>query len=166
MILSSIAKTVVPLWVKIAAVAALAASLIGFGFVKGMEHVYKNQAKEVPKIVYVQGKVTTKVVTKYVKQAQTIQKQGEELKKEGQSYAIKFPSDDYIFNNYYVWLYDGSLTGSVPPLSSGESANPSGITVSEALAVSIVNNTAARMWKNRALACEEWTQKQEEEGLK
>lgn len=161
-----LSNVILPVWVKPVAYAVAAVALVGFGYTKGIEHVYKGQRAATTQLVYKQGKVTTKVVTKYVKVAEKIKSQGEDLKKEGQGYAIKFPSDNYIFNNYYVRLYDSSITGSVPALSGGDTAEPSGVSVSESLSVSLINNVAGRMWKNRALACEEWAEQQEKASVK
>lgn len=161
-----LSNVVLPEWAKYVAVVLLAAAIWGHGYTKGMERAYNSQLNEVSRIVYLQGKTTTKVVTKYIKQANEIEKKAEEVKHEGQSYDIKFPTDDYIFNNYFVRVYDDSLGLYVPSLSSGTDADPSGVGVSEVLEASVNNNLAGRLWEIRARSCEEWAKKQEEESVK
>jgi hypothetical protein len=157
---------VLPVWAKYVAGALLVAAVWGHGYTKGMERAYNTQLNEVTKIVYKQGKTTTKVVTKYIKQATEVEKKAEEIKHEGQAYPIKFPDDDYVFNNYFVRVFNESIGKSFPSLSSGADADPSGVGVSEVLDVSINNNTAGLIWELRAKSCEEWAKKQEEESVK
>jgi hypothetical protein len=157
---------VLPVWAKYVAGALLAAAVWGHGYTKGMERAYNAQLNEVTKIVYKQGKTTTKVVTKYIKQAAEVEKKAEEIKHEGQAYPIKFPDDDYVFNNYFVRVFNESLGMSFPSLSSGADADPSGVEVSEVLEASVNNNFAGKLWEIRAKSCEEWAKKQEEESVK
>lgn len=157
---------IIPWWVKYVAMAIAALALVSFGYIKGIDHEVNQQNKEVAKVVYLQGKVTTKVITKYIKQEQKIKEQGDKLKQEGQSYAIQFPNDHYIFNNYFVSLYDSSITDSIPSLSEGNSSEPSGVGVSQVLQSAINNNTAGRLWEQRAKSCEEWVKNQEELNVK
>jgi len=157
---------VLPFWVKYVAIAVLATVIYGWGYTNGLQKVYKEQANAVPQIVYKQGKVTTKVITKYIKIKEKQDKIDKEIRNEGNSYAIRFPDDSYTFNNEFVRLYDNSITGSVSTLSSREPAGDSGVSVSEAVPVMVENNIIGRQWKQRALQCEEWAKTQEEESVK
>jgi len=157
----TLSNIVFPAWVKYAAIAGLVVAVWGHGYVKGLDRYVHKAAIADTKIIVKQGKVTEKVVYKYIKESKKIEEQGKALQKEGQSYEIKFPNDNYVFNNYFTWLYDGSISDSVPPLSSGNAADPSGVGVSEAIPVFLNNNTAGRMWEQRAKACEAWAEEQE-----
>jgi hypothetical protein len=156
----NLSNFIIPPWAKYVAGAFLVAAVWGHGYVKGLDHNVANQVQAGQKLVFKQGKVTTKIITKYVKIQNDIKEKGDELKQEGQSYAIKFPNDKYVFNNEFVRLYDNSL-GFVSPLSSGESSNPSGVEVPQLLSSSINNNTAGLLWEQRAKTCEAWAQEQE-----
>lgn len=160
--LPSLSNLVLPFWAKYVAGAVLIAAVFGFGYVKGIERVYDKQQVADTKIIVTQGKVTTKVITKYIKVKEKQDPIDKEIVNEGQAYAIDFPSDTYSFNNWYVRLHDSSVTGSVPPLSSGDDTDPSGISVAKQLNVAINNNIAGRQWKERALTCEEWAKEQED----
>lgn len=155
-----ITNLIIPPWAKYVALAGLFVAVWFHGYVKGLEKSANVQIVETIKIIKQQGEVTTKVVTKYVEKAKAQEKVTETIKKEGQSYAIKFADDNYIFNNYFVRLYDASITGSLPALSSGDDADPSGVEVSEVLGVSIHNNSVGKTWELRAKACEEWVNEQ------
>jgi hypothetical protein len=160
--LPNLSNVVLPFWAKYVAGAVLVVAVFSFGYVKGIERVYDKQQVGETKIIVKQGKVTTRIITKYIKEKEKQNPKDEEIKHEGQSYAIKFPADDYHFNNWYVRLHDSSITGSLSTLSSGSDADPSGVSVARQLEVAINNNIAGRQWKERALTCEEWALEQEE----
>lgn len=152
---------VLPSYAKYVAYGALTLAAFGYGFVKGQQNVYERGLNVVHQLHLVQGKTTTKVITKYIKAKEKQDKVDTEIKHEGQSYAIKFPNDNYVFNNFYVRMHDASVEGNVPSLSSGDLAEPSGVDVSRHLEVSIHNNIVARQWRDRALLCETWAKEQE-----
>jgi hypothetical protein len=152
---------VIPAWGKWLAVSVLVVAVWGHGYVRGIHHAYGKVATATEKIIYKQGKVTTKVITKYIKVAEKIKESGDESIKAGQSYDIKFPNDDYIFNKYFVSVYNSAITGDVSSLPERDAGDPSGVSVAQALDTSVNNIIAGRMWQNRALACEEWTEEQE-----
>lgn len=157
---------VVPVWLKYVVVAVLLTVVWGHGYVKGQANAYNSVANATSKVVMLQGKVTTKVITKYIKQKAKQAPVEEQIKKEGQSYAIQFPNDTYTFNNEYVRLFNQSVTGSISSLSSGTDGESSGVTIADSLEVGINNNTVARQWKDRALTCEGWAKAQEEASSK
>ena len=163
--LQSLSSLVVPPWVKWVAAAALVASVYGYGYIKGLDHGYQQVVLHDTKLIVKAGKVTTKIVTKYIKQKEVQDKIDETIKQEGSSYAIQFP-DGYKFNNEYVRLFNGSVLGTLSPLPSGDPSEASTVSVPEELAVSINNNVAGRQWKERALTCESWAKEQEESANK
>jgi hypothetical protein len=157
----SLSNVVLPPFAKWAALAALTVAIWGYGYVNGIERTNDRIVEKDVKIIYKQGKITTKVITKYIKEKQKQAVIDKEIKQDGQSFAIKYPDGVSPFNNEYVWLYDNSVKGSISPLPSGNPGDSSGVTVSESLSVGIHNNTVARQWKERALTCELWAQEQE-----
>lgn len=161
---TSLSNFVLPWWGKWVAIIALAVASFGYGYIKGIDHAKYSNYKSELKVIYKQGKVTERVVTKYIKVREKQAKINEEIKNEGQSYAIQFPTDAYHFNNEFVRVFDNSVKGSLSTLPSRESGADSGVTVPEVLTASVNNNEVAKKWKLRAFECEEWTQKQEELG--
>jgi hypothetical protein len=151
-----------PPYSKYIVYAILAVSLFSYGYIKGQANVYEKGLSETVKIVTLQGKTTQKVITKYIKIKAEEDKKNKEITHEGQSYDIKFPNDDYVFNNFYVRMHDASITGEIPTLSSGDLRDPSGVSVARTLEVAIHNNIVGNQWKDRALLCESWTKAQEE----
>jgi hypothetical protein len=147
---------------KYVAVGALVAAVWVHGYVQGLQHAVEQNPVEFSSKVIVLNKVTEKVVTKYIKQKEVQKKVDEEIKQDGQSFAIKYPDVGFA-NNEFVWVYDNSVTGSISPLPSGELGDSSGVTYSEVLSASIHNHIVARQWKERALLCEQWTQEVEQE---
>jgi hypothetical protein len=154
-------NAVLPSWVGYGAVVLLGVVLWGHGYTKGQANVYEKQATATAKVILLQGKTTTKVITKYIKQQEKQKPIEEQIKNEGQAYAIKFP-DNYTFNNEYVRLYNQSVTGELSSLPSGNPEDSSGVTPATSLEVGINNNQVARDWKDRALTCELWAKEQEE----
>lgn len=163
MSLPILSNFIIPPWAKYVAMGVLVVAVWGHGYVKGIERTNERAIVQDVKLVYKQGKVTEKVVKIYrdkiVKQKLT----DSEIKDAVKQYQNKYPSDGYSFNNEYVWLHDNSIKGSISPLPSGNLGDSSGISVSEALSVSIHNNTVGRQWKERALTCEGWAKQQEED---
>jgi hypothetical protein len=156
-----LSNIILPPWAKYVAAVALVLVVWGHGYVKGQANVYEKQATATERVILKQGKVTTKVITKYVKVKEKQQPIEEQIKNEGQAYAIKFP-DNYSFNNEYVRLFNNSVTGKVSSLSSGTGGEASGVTPATQLEVSIHNHQVARDWKRVAETCEAWVKEQEE----
>lgn len=152
---------ILPSYIKYIAYGALAVATFSYGYIKGQSNAFDNQVTTSEKVIIKQGKVTTKIITKYIKVKEEQDKTDEEIKNEGQAYGIKFPSD-YYFNNEYVRLHDSSVTGKLSTLSSGDAGQTSGVSVARQLEVAINNNIAGRQWKERAQLCEEWAKEQEE----
>jgi hypothetical protein len=156
-----LSELVIPTWGKYVAGVALVLAVWGHGFVQGIERTNDRIAVADTKVIYKQGKVTEKVIVKYVKQKEKQEKVEEQIKNEGQSYAIKFP-DNYNFNNEYVRLFNMSVTGEVSTLPEGTGGKASGVTPATQLEVSIHNHKVARDWKRVAETCEVWVKEQEE----
>lgn len=164
--MSPLSNIILPPWVKYVAIAFAAVAIWGHGYTTGLTKAYNEVAHETTRVIYKQGKVTTKVITKYIKQAKDLEKTAKEVKQEGQAYAIQFSNDSYTVNNYFVRVFNKSIESDFPSLSYGADADPSGVAISEVLEASVNNNTAGKIWELRAKSCEEWAAKQEEESVK
>lgn len=150
-----------PFWAKYAAGAVLIVSVWGHGYVTGLSSASEKAIALNTDRVILQTKVTTKVITKYIKQKEATRKITEEIKQDAQNFTIKFPSIGDA-NNEFVWLYDKSIENTIPALPSGELGDSSGISYSQVLNTSIHNNSVGKEWKERALLCEAWAKEQEE----
>lgn len=151
-----------PFWSKYVAYGVLAVSLFGYGYIKGQANVYDNLVDNTAKVIIKQGKVTTKIITKYIKVKEKQKPIEEEIKHEGQAYTIDFGDSGHFFNNRYVRLHDASVEGSVPPLSSGDDREASRVSEARQLEIAIHNNIVGRKWKLLAETCENWAKEQEE----
>lgn len=151
-----------PPWAKYVAIAVLITAVWGHGFVKGIERSNDKAVAQDVRVIYKQGKVTEKVITVYKDKVVKQKLTDVEIKDAVKKYQANYPNDGYSFNNEYVWLHDNSIKGSISPLPNGELGDSSGISVSQALSISVHNNTVGREWKERALTCEKWTKEQEE----
>ena len=152
---------IIPWWGKYAVGAALIASVYGYAYVQGLKSGTVQIVEYNTRVIEKQGKVTEKIITKYIKIKEKQKQESEVVTNEGKQYAIQF-HDAYHFNNEFVRLYDQSVKGSIPPLPDRERGEPSSISVPEVLSVSINNTLAGREWKLRAETCENWTKEQEE----
>lgn len=115
----NISNLVIPPWLKYVAIAALVGTVWGHGYTRGIEKAYTKVIKETVVVYKKQQKLVDKVVKKEVPKSQTLKQQGEELKKEGQAYAIKFPDAGCTYDDEFVRLFNNSLETDVSALSSG-----------------------------------------------
>lgn len=153
---------ILPPWAKYVALGVLILTTFGYGYIKGQANAYEKGLSESVRVVTLQGKTTQKVITKYVKVKEKQKPIDEEIKHEGQAYAIDFANSKYFFNNRYVRLHDASVEGSVPPLPSGDDGETSRVSEARQLEVAVHNNIVGREWKLLAETCEAWAKKQEE----
>lgn len=147
-----------PPYVKWVAYGLLAISIFTYGYIQGIEDRVDAQVNT----VYVQGKTTTKVITKYIKQKEKQQLVDKEIKDASHEYATQFADDGYKLNNTFVGVHDAAVQGKLPTLPSGNAGESSGISVSESLPVFVENLQIGKQWKERALLCESWVKEQEE----
>lgn len=114
---------VIPTWGKYVAGAFLVAAVWGHGYVTGLEKAYTKVTKQTIVVYKKAEEVTQKVITKNVPKTKEIKQQGENLKKEGQAYAIKYKDDTYTFNADFVQLFNNSLFTDASALSRGANGN-------------------------------------------
>ena len=160
---SKLTGLVLPPYVTYLAYALLGFSLFVYGYVKGQSTAYEKQLSAQVETVVLQGKTTTKVITKYIKAKEKQEPKEKEITNESIKYAESPNANTSILDNTFIRVYDGAVTGSLPPLPSGESGNTTGVEVSQALPLFVENVQIARQWRDRALLCEAWVKYQEEE---
>lgn len=98
-----------------AVAAAVCAGLIGYGYHKGVQRLWEYQAaqaRETVRIVTKQGKVTEKVVTKYVKVAGETQVVTNTIEKEVVRYAEKNPGA--CLDDDWRRLHDAAASNTLP----------------------------------------------------
>ena len=150
-------------WMKWVIVLALIVGLFGYGWYKGDEHGKEKltnykiaQANIAAKIVVKQQKVTTEVVTKYIHDVKTIRIRGATIIKEVPIYVTTQADNRCTINNGFVRVWNGSITGSVPPTPGPANDSPSDtklsdVAIAHAKEVEQYNETAERL-----KALQEW----------
>lgn len=153
---------------KWAVIAALAVSLLGYGWVKGNEHgtakldAYVGaQAVQKLAIITKQGEVTERVVVQYrdrvVHDAGITTTITQEVTKyvEGKPLALAC-----MLDNRWVRLHDASAAGVVPPPPDGTDAAPGGVSAAAALPTVTENYARANRNAARLSALQKWADEQ------
>ena len=156
--------SVVPLWARLAAVAALALALIGYGYTKGAASVQEKWdlavAKETAaavRVVVKQGQITERIVTQYVDRVRVIREAGETIIKEVPIYV---PADSPDLPGGFRVLHDHAAAGTLPDPASGSDAAP--VPAQTAATTVIQNYTACRETGERLSKLQQWIREQRE----
>jgi hypothetical protein len=111
---------VLPSYAKYVAAGILTLVVWIHGYVTGLEKGYKEILVDNVTVVTKQGKVTEKVITKYITKYEKQNKKDVDIIYEGKSFPIKFPDAGSV-NSEFARVFNSSVTGEISPLSSGES---------------------------------------------
>ena len=122
---------------RLLALAALAAALIGFGWVKGAGHVQtewdtatSKQVLQVAGVKVKQAEATVKVVTKYIDRIKVVRKTGDTIIKEVPVYVTPEADAACVLSRGFVRLHDAAAAGRLPESAGGPDAGPAGIALS------------------------------------
>ena len=128
------------------AVAALAVVLIGFGWVKGAEHVQaqwdtavQQQSLQAVALRERQAQATVKVVTEYVDRVRIVREKGDTIVKEVFVYVPVQTDAACTINRGFVRLHDAAAAGELPEPARDADAAPAGIALS-AVATTVTAN--------------------------
>ena len=125
---------------------ALAAALVGFGWVKGAEHVQaqwdaaiQQQSLQVAALRQKQAEATVKVVTQYVDRVRVVREKGDTLIKEVPVYVPVEADTACTIHRGFVRLHDAAAAGELPGPAGDTDAAAAGVALS-AVAGTVVDN--------------------------
>ena len=119
------------------AMAALAAALIGVGWIKGASHVQaqwdaavQQQTLQAAAVRQKQAEATVKVVTEYVDRVRVVREKGDTIIKEVPVYVPVQADAACTINRGFVRLHDAAAAGDLPEPAGDADAAPAGIALS------------------------------------
>ncbi len=129
--------TQIPWSYRLLAVAALAGALIGFGWIKGAEHVQaqwhaavQQQTLHAATVRQRQAEATVKVVTQYVDRVRLMRVKGDTIIKEVPVYVPVQADAACTINRGFVRLHDAAVAGELPEPARDADAAAAGIALS------------------------------------
>lgn len=143
-------------------VLAVTATLVGYGYHLGVKQLWDYQAKqatEAVRIVKVQGAVTERVVTKYVKVAGATQTVTNTVKEEVVRYVERNPGS--CLDAQWGRLHDAAALNRVPDPESIAHAAPGAPAAAAAIETVTENYAACHRTADRLEALQEWVLEQQ-----
>jgi len=129
--------SLIPWPYRLLAVAALAAALIGFGWVKGASHVQakwdaaiQQQTLQTADVRQRQAEATVKIVTEYVDRVRVVREKGDTIIKEVPVYVPVQADAACTINRGFVRLHDAAAAGELPEPTRDADAAAAGIALS------------------------------------
>jgi hypothetical protein len=127
----------IPLPYRPLALALLAVALLGFGWVKGVNHVqgewdaaFSKQAMQVATVKVKQAEATVQVLTKYIDRVQIRRVAGQTIIKKVPVYVPAEADAACVLSRGFVRLHDAAAAGHIPEPAGGTDASPAGIALS------------------------------------
>ena len=131
---------------RLLALIALAAALVGFGWVKGAEHVQsqwdaaiQQQSLQVAALRQKQAEATVKVVTQYVDRVRIVREKGKTIIQEVPVYVPVEADTACTIHRGFVRLHDAAAAGELPEPAGDADATAAGVALS-AVAGTVVDN--------------------------
>ena len=131
---------------RVLALIALAAALVGFGWVKGAEHVQaqwdaavQQQSLQVAALRQKQAEATVKVVTQYVDRVRIVREKGKTIIQEVPVYVPVEADTACTIHRGFVRLHDAAAAGELPGPAGDADAAAAGVTLS-AVAGTVADN--------------------------
>jgi len=128
---------------------------------EGYQQAISQQKQEAAKIIYKQGKITTRTIIKYKIREKIIYKKGKLLIKKVPIYVTLYDNSRCTINNGFVRLWNASNQNAIPKTSKGTNENPSKVTLTQ---VAIQHSKEALLyWKtsSQLIALQNWIRLQE-----
>ena len=138
--------SLIPWPYRLLALAALAAALVGFGWLKGAGHVQarwdaavQQQSLQTAAVRERQAQATVKVVTEYVDRFRVVREKGDTIVKEVPVYVPVEADAACTINRGFVRLHDAAAAGDLPEPAGDADAVAAGIALS-AVAGTVAGN--------------------------
>lgn len=136
-----------------------------YAYHSGYKNCEKDQAakavKVVEKIVYKQGKVTERVVTKFQDRIVKVRVAGETIIKEVPVYVTPENDAACIINNGFVSLWNRANQGTIPEAASAIDGAPSEVRLSEVASQHGAEALVCRETETKLEALQDWVREQE-----
>lgn len=159
----------VPRWVIGLGVGVVVLGLISFiiwqygdnKYEQGRTDLLAEQAQDAAIHKEAQGKVTERVVTKYVDRVVTVREKGDTIIRRVPVYVTAQDDSNCTINNGFVRLWNDANTGQVSEPSAGADAAPSGVVLSEVATQKGYEAKLCRETEQRLISLQEWVREQE-----
>jgi hypothetical protein len=158
----------IPLPWRILALAALAAAMLGFGWVKGAGHVQDQwdlmvakQTLQVAVVKQHQAEATVKVVTEYVDRIKIVREKSVEIIKEIPIYVPTEADAACAINVGFVRLHDAAAANELPGAAGGYDAAPSEIALSTVAGTVADNYQRCHENALQLTTLQDWVRKQQ-----
>ena len=129
--------TLIPWPYRLLALVLLAVALLGFGWIKGAEHVQaqwdavvQQQTLQAATVRQKQAEATVKVVTQYVDRVRVVREKGDTIIKEVPVYVPVQADAACTINRGFVRLHDAAAAGELPEPARDADATAAGIALS------------------------------------
>jgi len=129
--------TLLPWPYRLLALAALGVALLGFGWIKGVEHVQAKwdvavhqQTLQAATARQKQAEATVKVVTEYVDRVRVVREKGDTIIKEVPVYVPVQADAACTINRGFVRLHDAAAAGELPEPARDADAPAAGLALS------------------------------------
>ncbi|HBO3862311.1 hypothetical protein [Pseudomonas aeruginosa] len=129
--------TLIPWPYRLLALVLLAVALLGFGWIKGAEHVQaqwdavvQQQTLQAATVRQKQAEATVKVVTQYVDRVRVVREKGDTIIKEVPVYVPVQADAACTINRGFMRLHDAAAAGELPEPAGAADAAAAGIALS------------------------------------
>ena len=148
---------------RLLALAALAAALVGVGWLKGAGHVQHQwdaeitrQAALAAQVKHQQAEASVRVVTKYVDRIKVVREKGDAIIKEVPLYVPVEADAACTINRGFVRLHDAAATYAIPRASRVADARPADITLSTVATTLVDNYQRCHENAEQLIALQDW----------
>ncbi len=155
--------TVIPWPYRLLALVLLAAALIGFGWIKGAEHVQarwdaavQQQTLHAATVRQKQAEATVKVVTQYVDRVRVVREKGDTIIKEVPVYVPVQADAACTINRGFVRLHDAAAAGELPEPAGDADATTAGIALSAVAGTVAANYQTCHENAEQLRALQQW----------
>lgn len=164
-----IPKIKVPEWVIDLAAVVVVVGVIALGlwwygdskYEQGRTDLLAEQAQAAVLHKEAQGKITERVVTKYVDRIVTVREKGDTIIRRVPVYVTAQDDSRCTINNGFVRLWNEANTGEVSEPSAGADAAPSGVVLSEVATQKGYEAKLCRETEQRLVSLQEWVLEQQ-----
>ena len=161
--------SVIPWPYRLLALTALGIALVGFGWIKGANHVQarwdaaiQQQALQAAAIRERQAQATVKVVTQYVDRVRVVREKGDTIIKEVPIYVPVQADAACTINRGFVRLHDAAAAGELPKPARDADAAAAGIALSAVARTVAANYQSCHENAEQLRALQAWVREMRE----